>query len=298
MATRFIDLGELRRSQFYNAPFQRSLAHWNRKRLSPSTPHDDWSQQIDRDAKMQRLEGAFLEELCADVAARACTAPSDPQAFVAWFEELGNSGPGQNDTLFPWIAEAATREQLLWFFTQEAAGEAGFDDIVAMTQVKMPAVAKMEMANNYWDEMGRGQIAGMHGPMLQALAETLGVTPGIDDTVWESLALANTFTGFALNRRYAWHSVGLLGITEQTAPWRAGLVAKGLKRLGLSERERRYFALHAHIDVKHSKDWNEKVLLPLVSEDPSRARWIAEGALARMVCAERCFERYRSEFGF
>jgi hypothetical protein len=235
---------------------------------------------------------------CADVAARAASVPTDPDKFVAWFQELNNCGPGQNDPLFPWIAEAATREQLLWFFTQEAAGEAGFDDIVAITQVKMPAIAKMEMANNYWDEMGRGQMAGMHGPMLDALAETLGVSPSIDDTVWESLALANTFTGFAMNRRYAWHSVGLLGITELTAPWRSAHVAKGLKRLGLSERERRYFALHAHIDVKHSKDWNEQVLLPLVTEDPSRACWIAEGALARMVCAERTFECYRSEFGF
>ena len=133
--------------------------------------------------------------------------------------------------------------------------------------------------------------------MLDALAETLGVSPSIDDTVWESLALANTFTGFAMNRRYAWHSVGLLGITELTAPWRSAHVAKGLKRLGLSERERRYFALHAHIDVKHSKDWNDQVLKPLIAEDPSRARWIAEGALARMVCAQRAFERYRSEFG-
>lgn len=298
MATRFIDLGEQRRSQFFNAPFQRSLAHWNRQRVTPSAPRDDWAAQIDRDAKMLRLEGAFLQELCADVAARACDAPSDPDKFVAWFEELNNSGPGQNDPLFPWIAEAATREQLLWFFTQEAAGEAGFDDHVALTQIKMPAVPKMEMANNYWDEMGRGQLAGMHGPMLHALAETLGVKPSIDDTVWESLALANTFTGMAMGRRYAWHSVGVLGITELTAPWRSAHVAKGLKRLGLSERERRYFALHAHIDVKHSKDWNELVLLPLVTEDPSRARWIAEGALARMVCAERTFERYRSEFGF
>lgn len=298
MATRFTDLGERQRSQFFNAPFQRSLAHWNRQRLTPATPTDDWAQAIDRDAKLLRLEGAFLQELCSEVAVRAANVPTDPEGFVAWFEDLNDTGPGQNDPLFPWIAEAATREQLLWFFTQEAAGEAGFDDIVAITQVKMPAIPKMEMANNYWDEMGRGQLAGMHGPMLDALAETLGVSPSIDDTVWESLALANTFTGFAMNRRYAWHSVGLLGITELTAPWRSAHVAKGLKRLGLSERERRYFALHAHIDVKHSKDWNEQVLKPLIAEDSSRARWIAEGALARMVCAQRAFERYRSEFGF
>lgn len=297
MATRLNDLGEGLRSQFLNEGFQRALAHWNRKRLTPGEPTGNWSQQLERDLRMQRLEGAYLEELCADVAARACAAPTDPEGFVAWFEALKDNGPGQHDPLFPWIAEHASREQLVWFFTQEAAGEAGFDDIVALTQVKMPPVPKLEMANNYWDEMGRGQLAGMHGPMLEALAETLEVEPRIEDTVWESLSLANAFTGFAMNRRYAWHSVGLLGVTELTAPGRSALVAKGLRRLGLSQKERRYFDLHAFIDVKHSNDWNELVLKPLVAEDPSRARWIAEGALARMLCAARTFERYRREFG-
>lgn len=295
MATQFADLGGRRRSQFLNDGFQRSLAHWNRRRLTPQGPSDDWAEQIDRDARMARLEGGFLEELLGEVAARASRAPEDPDGFVAWFEDLKESGPGQNDPLFHWIADEAPREKLVWFFTQEAAGEAGFDDIVALTQVKMPDTPKMEMANNYWDEMGRGNLKGMHGPMLHALAETLDVKPDVDETIWESLALANTFTGFAMNRRYAWHSVGSLGITEETAPWRSAHVAKGLKRLGLTERERRYFDLHAHIDVKHSLDWNEKVLKPLVAEDPSRARYIAEGALARMLCAERCFERYRAE---
>ncbi|MCA8887010.1 MAG: iron-containing redox enzyme family protein, partial [Hyphomonadaceae bacterium] len=50
-----------------------------------------------------------------------------------------------------------------WFVEQEAAGEAGFDDLVAMSQVKMPAPAKLELARNYWDEMGRGNAKGMHG---------------------------------------------------------------------------------------------------------------------------------------
>jgi hypothetical protein len=80
---------------------------------------------------------------------------------------------------------------------QEAAGEAGFDDLVAMTQVKMPALPKLELARNYWDEMGRGNAKGMHGPMLQVLIETMAINADIDATVWESLALANAMTAMA-----------------------------------------------------------------------------------------------------
>jgi hypothetical protein len=37
-----------------------------------------------------------------------------------------------------------------------ALGEAGYEDLLAMTQVKMSVKAKLEMARNFWDEMGRG----------------------------------------------------------------------------------------------------------------------------------------------
>ncbi|HEX8402062.1 MAG TPA: iron-containing redox enzyme family protein [Allosphingosinicella sp.] len=281
--------------QFLTDSFQRGLAHWNHERLSPGFPSDDWQKQLERDSKMLRLEGAFMEELRAEIADEAADAPTDVEGFIAWFEALQQDGPGQGDPLFPWIAEEATFDQLRWFMGQEAAGEAGFDDLVAMTQVKMPALPKLELARNYWDEMGRGNPKGMHGPMLQVLIETMEIEAEIDSTVWESLALANAMTAMATTRRYAWHSVGALGVIELTAPGRSAATAAGLRRLGFSDRERRYFSLHAVLDVKHSEDWNREALRPLVSEDPRRATAIAEGALIRLKAGERCFEHYREE---
>jgi hypothetical protein len=131
--------------------------------------------------------------------------------------------------------------------------------------------------------------------MLDALVDILEVDPRIETTVWESLSLANAMTAMATNRRYAWQSVGALGVIELTAPGRSAMVAKGLRRIGLSERERRYFDLHAVLDVKHSEAWNEQALRPLIAEDPQRATAIAEGALIRLACGARCFERYRAE---
>ena len=281
-------------SQFLTDSFQRGLAHWNRERLQPGFPSSDWQKVMERDLRMARLEGGFLEELRAEIANAAAAVPTNADGFIAWFEDLKETGPGQGDPLFPWLADEASEQQLKWFFEQEAAGEAGFDDLVAMTQVKMPTQAKLELARNYWDEMGRGQREGMHGPMLDALVETLAVDPVIENTVWESLALANAMTAMATSRRYAWHSVGALGVIELTAPGRSAMVARGLKRIGLSNRERRYFDLHAVLDVKHSEDWNREALRPLVAEDPARATAIAEGALIRLTCGARCFDRYRA----
>ncbi|MDB5689247.1 MAG: hypothetical protein JWL91_1123 [Sphingomonas bacterium] len=296
MATRFhLGAGGTSASQFLTDSFQRGLAHWNRERLSASFPDADWQKRLERDTRMLRLEGGFVEELRAAVQAEAAAAPTDADGFIAWFEELKNGGPGQGDALFPWLADTATRDEIRWFFEQEAAGEAGFDDLVALTQVKLPTGPKLELARNYWDEMGRGNAKGMHGPMLDTLVETLEVDPVIENTVWESLALANAMTAMATSRRYAWHSVGALGVIELTAPGRSACVAQGLRRIGLSDRERRYFDLHAVLDVKHSEDWNREALRPLVEEDPRRATAIAEGALIRLNCGARCFDRYRAE---
>lgn len=293
MASQLDILPSSRRSQFQTDSFQRGLAHWNRERLAPRFPAHDWHQRLERDTRMQRLERGFLEELRAEVADEATLAPRDPDGFVAWFEQLKEVGPGQGDPLFPWLAETASRDQLRWFFEQEAAGEAGFDDLVAYTQVKLPVPAKLELARNYWDEMGRGHAIGMHGPMLDALVETLEVDPVIENTAWQSLALANAMTAMATSRDYAWHAVGALGVIELTAPGRSKMVAQGLRRIGLSDRQRRYFDLHATLDIKHSADWNREALRPLVEEDSRRATAIAEGALMRLLCGLRCFEAYR-----
>lgn len=289
VATKFREAGA---SQFLNTGFQRALAKWNRRRLAPSFPDRDWRSELDEDVKMLRLEGAFLDELRAEVAAELEDVPEDARRFVQWFEALKERGPGQGHPLFPWLAGAATEDQMRWFLEQEAAGEAGFDDLVAMTQVKLPNGPKLELAGNYWDEMGRGNIRGVHGLLLDELVERMRIEPEIDSTVWESLALANAMTAMAATRRYAWLSVGALGVVELTAPARCVDVAAGLKRLGYSEKERRYYTLHAVLDVKHSETWNENALIPLIEEDPRRARPIAEGALIRLKCGERCYERY------
>ena len=216
-----------------------------------------------------------------------------PRGFVRWFEALKQNGPGQGDPLFDWLAERASIADMTWFLTQEAAGEAGFDDLVAMTQVKLPIAAKLEMARNYWDEMGRGSAGGMHGPMLDALTRELGIPNG-GCVVGESLALGNLMTAMAATRSLAFQSVGALGVIELTAPGRARRVNAGLKRLGVGGAARRYFALHATLDVKHSAAWNREVLHTLVMENPATATAIAEGALMRLEAGRRCFEEYRS----
>ncbi|WP_428311459.1 iron-containing redox enzyme family protein [Hydrocarboniphaga sp.] len=273
------------------------LAAFNARRLRPALPGSDWRQELRADLQISELEGDYIESSRLSIAPLLTELPTDVDGFMQWFEGLRETGPGQHDALFPWLAEQATMPQMRWFLTQEIGGEAGFDDLVALTQVRLPTQAKLELARNYWDEMGRGREDGMHGPMLDQVAQQLDLQARPETTVWESLALANLMAAIAATRRYAYLSVGALGVVELTAPGRVALVNEGLRRLGVSAEGRRYFQLHAGLDVRHSEAWNREAIRPLVSADPALMRPIAEGALLRLRCGAACFERYRRELG-
>lgn len=274
---------------------QLALVELNRSRLHPALPTADWRSDVRRLSDLAVREGEFLEQLRREVEDWATEAPSEPDAFIKWFSDLERTGPGQHDPLFPWLAERATLDQVKWFLTQEVAGEAGFEDLTAATQMRFPSGPKLEMARNYWDEMGRGNERGMHGLMLQAVADNLQLRPTPESTVPEALMLANLMAGLALNRRYAFHSIGALGVIELTAPGRAACVDAAMKRLGVPAAVRRYFSLHAVLDVRHSQTWNAEVISPLIERRPDIARAIAEGALMRLTCGAACFDRYRAE---
>ncbi len=273
----------------------KTLARFNQERFRPALP-GTLLFEPGQNLALEQMEVGFVENMRNDVQAYLADMPQDAPSFMTWFESLKAWAPGQNDRLFPWLATQASFDQMKWFLQQEVAGEAGFEDLVALTQVKMPTRVKLEMARNYWDEMGRGHEKGMHGPMLRRLARHFGIKADISATVPESLALGNLMSALDAHRQYAYHSVGALGAIELTAPGRAQDVRLGLERLKVPHKVSHYFTLHAVLDVKHAAAWNSEVILPLVLQDFRCARYIAEGALMRLLCGQRCFDVYRERF--
>ena len=134
---------------------QLDLLELNRLRLTPATPTGVWREDVRRLSALTLMEGAFLEALRDLVADEAAVVPTKPRHFTNWFTQLERTAPGQHDDLFPWLAERASLDQMKWFLAQEVVGEAGFEDLTALTQVRLSSQPKLEMARNYWDEMGR-----------------------------------------------------------------------------------------------------------------------------------------------
>jgi pyrroloquinoline quinone (PQQ) biosynthesis protein C len=272
-----------------------ALNAFNGARLQPKLP-DEWESDLPLMRAAEMIEARFVEAERARAKEQVVGVPRDPAGFVEWFLELKASGPGQFDPFFDYLAEQASRAELQYFIKQEFCGEIGFEDLIALTQVRFPERPKLELARNFWDEQGRGRAEDLHGPMFVAMARELGVENTPDtELLWETLALANLLTALACNRRYAWHSLGALAVVELTSPTRASRVAQGLARVGLSERGCRYFRLHTTVDVEHSQAMMAEVFIPLLEMTPDLARPLAEGAMLRLNAGLRLIQRYRAQ---
>jgi len=271
----------------------RALARANAQRLRPRRTGTtvDFEVELERETSSRRMERQFVEQQRACVKAQACAVPMDPARFLDWFVSLRQSPLGQTDALFPWLAEQANQQQMCWFLEQERANETSFGDLVALTQVNMPARPKQELARNYWDEMVRSHATDTPRTAVQCPKHA----PQPDGAVWESLALGNLMVALATTRHYAYQSLGALGVAELTAPRSKQFVQAGLLRLGLSVETLDYYSSSTRFDALHSAAWQREVIEPLIANDPTLARLIAEGALMRLNAALRCFERYRKE---
>src|SRR5437016_8933386 len=94
------------------AIFQRELTRFNRRELEPALPHSQWREDIEAQCMVLQAEGAFVEAVRARIKPLANDIPSDVDGFTAWFERLRESGPGQGDPLFPWLATSASLQQM------------------------------------------------------------------------------------------------------------------------------------------------------------------------------------------
>ena len=264
--------------------FHTELAKYNGRQLEPAFPDATWREELDDHARVSSAQRANIS--------RRCGSEISPLSPISRRTSTTSSSGTRSSripapakaTRFPLAGESATREDMLWFLTQEVAGEAGFDDLLAMTQVKMPVTAKLEMARNYWDEMGRGRETRDAWPAAGAARQLSRHRCAARAGRRQSrLRSATPCWRMARSRRYCFHSIGALGVIEMTAPTRAGFVDAGLKRLRIPTKKRLYFTLHAVLDIKHSECWNREVLRSLVAEDPRCAAAIGEGAMIRLV---------------
>jgi hypothetical protein len=227
-------------------------------------------------------EQEVLRRVRRDAALSLDDLPADPKEFARWYQLAAFGHPLYEHDLYAFLASNATRAQLEWFLRMECAGEAAFDDLVALAQVGTRGEVKMEMASNYWDEMGRGRHQAVHTHLFHQLIDDLGIeAPDANDLPWEVLSGINLMIWSCIHRRNVFRAQGVLGAVELLAPQRCTRVVHGATRLGIRKKTVVYYGAHAIIDIGHAEGWLAHVIEAQVREFPEARLGIAEGLLAR-----------------
>lgn len=245
-----------------NERLHRGLAAANARRFAPKRSVGDFDAELEHDVTMRRTERTFVEAERAAVKAEARRVPAEPEPFATWFESLTETGRQYSEPLSSWLANQASPTQTQWFLEHERSHDTGLDDLLALTQVNMPACSKLELARDYWRDLSHGG----HSAPFQQRPTVLAEPP--PQPIWEALAIDNLMTALATARHYAYQSLGALGLAEHTALRRARVI------------------------FSPASPWAREILAPLVASDPRLAPVIAEGALMRLRLVARRDARY------
>lgn len=244
---------------------------------------------------VSHLKGRLEAELLSGLQSTQTTEPMTASEAVAAMRRLASAA--LVPPIYEWIAERADIDRLWTYLAMEGGPDGGFDDLVAIGQVGLSGEPKLEMASNYWDEMGRGNLADVHTALhrVMAAAGKMESIPREDLPVQalERLALGSVL---ATNRWLQPELVGALGLLELQAGPRCRKVSAGLRRLGAPADMLPFYDEHAVTDPRHGKDWLDRVVAPL-AESPRWAAGMLRGAQWRAETNDRFFAHMAAELG-
>lgn len=213
--------------------------------------------------------------------------PHGVSGFVDWYNNLQGSHRNDVSYLFDYLAHEADATEIAFYVCLEEQVDGHFDDVIAMSQLGLQGKSKLVIAENYWDEMGRGNLDDVHTRMFSVSADFLkGILKecGIDlptQVPYEALKNGNMLMMYGLRRRFIGRLIGAIGILEDTAPYRFAATVEGMKRCGMPEHVIRYHEAHIHFDSNHGAELLQDVVLPMIAKNKFLLKEIGLGMLIR-----------------
>ncbi len=225
--------------------------------------------------------------------------PHSGGEYVRWLKKMITDHESSVHPLYnEFMAKSAGPDDLALYLAQETSLDPRFDDILALMQLGTHGAEKMEIANNYYDEMGNGNPEEVHTFLFAKALNELNVDEQYiqKNMLIDSIISGNLSACLALSRRHYFKSVGYFGVTEYLAPRRFKHVVSAWKRNNLPEAGIIYHDLHIGIDTIHAKGWLNNIIAPLVDQNPKIGKEIALGAMIRLNSSERYLDSLSHSF--
>jgi pyrroloquinoline quinone (PQQ) biosynthesis protein C len=236
------------------------------------------------------LERAIIDaEHCRTDEQLLAEAPAEPKAYLSWLRGWAKEHEAYKHPYYrEFIRDQADADDLRKYIIQESVVDGRFDDLLAMIQIGTQDEAKMEIAANYWDEMGNGDPEQVHTRLFNRIYEVFAITADEleRELTAEALLSGNLAVLLCRYRRYYPEAIGFLGMTEWFAPDRFVHVVHAWERLGLPNVGMTYHQLHITIDAQHAAGWFHNVMAP-ASRVAFMREGMARGALLRLNASAR-----------
>jgi hypothetical protein len=216
-------------------------------------------------------------------------APAQGKEYLSWLKGLARQHRVFKHRYYAdFIRNHATREDLRDYVIQESVVDGRFDDLLAMMQVGSSGDAKLEIAGNFWDEMGNGDPDQVHTYLFNKIFEVFDITDSeLERGLTGNALLSGNLAVLLCRYRQLYpEAVGFLGMTEWLVPDRFVQVVHAWNRLGLPDVGIVYHRLHIKVDSQHAAGWFHNVVVPAAGSETMR-RGIARGALLRLNSSAR-----------
>lgn len=225
--------------------------------------------------------------------------PVESHKYTEWLLEIIHNHPAYKHPLYEdYLNNHATLDDLRYFLVQETTIDTRFDDFLALIQLGTDGGIKLEIASNYWDEMGNGDESRMHTVMFSRTMANVGIDPTgySDDLTPEALICGNLSLMLSLRRKHFYKAIGYFAATEYMTPRRFKNVLTAWQRNGLKLSDAEYHKEHIRIDAIHANDWFKNVLSPVIEKNPDTAFEITRGVLYRLNTSKRYLDMLLSRF--
>lgn len=181
---------------------------------------------------------------------------------------------------------------------QESTIDASTDDFLALAQVGAQDAEKLEMAANYWDEMGNGDGTRLHSLLFANAVRSLGIAQSElqESLEREALVCGNLQLLVSLSRKHFYKALGYFAVVEYMTPPRFASVMTAWTRNGLDPDAAEYHRIHITVDEDHARRWFRNVIVPVVSREPGAVSEITRGALYRLNTSQRYLDAIYPRF--
>lgn len=215
--------------------------------------------------------------------------------YGEYLRTLWQSHKASKHAVFEFLEKDASAEQLYFFFKSDSALNLIFFDLVAYTLIGSQQETRGTISENLWDEIGHGDNVFTHvnlyKDVLARQAITLPANHHIDLYGLEALMGHNAFMLGSVNRKHYYKLLGVMAMTELLDPPQYEKLVNGCLRLGLIDRDVKYYTEHISIDIKHGDDWLYKVIDVVVEKHPETRKEFYLGCLLRLRTAERYYDK-------